>query len=99
MKAFKDRLKEELRQDAPFTTEIKQRILQPKQMKRRINWRVLSVSIAACFIIGLMLSIEFFQQNSLHILNKMKGHAIFFDMSPQEHNVRCQRCTPIRSMR
>ena len=70
MKAFKDRLKEELRQDAPFTTEIKQRISQPKQMKRRINWRVLSVSIAACFIIGLMLSIEFFQQNSLQTVSQ-----------------------------
>ncbi|WP_418302762.1 hypothetical protein [Lysinibacillus fusiformis] len=65
MKEFKTKLKEELRQDAPFTNDIKQRILQPKPIKRKSNWQVVSVSIAACFIIGLMLFVEFSQKNNL----------------------------------
>lgn len=59
MKEFKDKLKEELRQDAPFTNDIKQRILQKKPIKRKLNWQVVTVSIAACFIIGFMLFVEF----------------------------------------
>lgn len=54
-----------MRQDAPFTNDIKQRILQPKLIKRKLNWQVVSVSIAACFIIGFMLFVEFSQKNSL----------------------------------
>jgi len=65
MKEFKAKLKEELRQDAPFTNDIKQRLLQPKPIKRKCNWQVVSVSIAACFIIGLMLFVEFSQKNNL----------------------------------
>lgn len=65
MKEFKDKLKEELRQDAPFTNDIKQRILQKKPIKRKFNWQVVTVSIAACFIIGLMLFVEFSQKNNL----------------------------------
>ena len=65
MKDFKAKLKEELRQDAPFTNDIKQRILQPKPIKRKLNWQVVSVSIAACFIIGFMLFVEFSQKNNL----------------------------------
>ena len=70
MKEFKDKLKEELRQDAPFTSDIKQRILQTKPMKRKRNLQIISVSIATCFIIGLMLSVEFFQKNSLQTANQ-----------------------------
>ena len=65
MKVFKAKLKEELRQDAPFTNDIKERLLQPKTIKRKSNWQVVSVTIAACFIIGLILSVEFSQKNNL----------------------------------
>lgn len=65
MKEFKAKLKEELRQDAPFTNDIKQRILQPKPIKRKSNWQVVSVSIVACLFIGLMLFVEFSQKNNL----------------------------------
>ena len=40
MKEFKDKLKEELRQDAPFTNDIKQRILQKKPIKESSTGRL-----------------------------------------------------------
>lgn len=70
MNEFKEKLKEELRQDAPFTSHIKKRILQNNSMKRKRNWRIISVSLAACFIIGLMLSVELLQQNRLLTANQ-----------------------------
>ncbi|MEK4627828.1 MAG: hypothetical protein ABS944_04830 [Solibacillus sp.] len=63
MKEFKNRLKQELQQDVPFTNDIKQRLLQTKKIKRKGNWQVISVSIVTCFIIGVLLFTQFFPQN------------------------------------
>lgn len=64
MKDFKDRLKDELRKEAPFTKEIQLRIAQPKTRKKS-NWQVLTVTIAACLMIALLFSIELFQESNL----------------------------------
>ena len=55
MEGFKEQLKQELEQHAPFTNEMKQRLLQTKRPKSKINWPVLSVFIAACCLIGIMI--------------------------------------------
>ncbi|MER1987136.1 MAG: hypothetical protein ABS948_14720 [Solibacillus sp.] len=63
MNGFKDKLKRELRQDAPFTEDVKQRLLQPKQEKPKRNWRVAVVSAVACCLAVLLFSTVLFPQN------------------------------------
>lgn len=74
MKGFKNQLRQELEQDAPFTKELKQRLLQTKPKRKKHNWQVLSVSVAFCCLIGMLLFAQFAPQNS--VLTASKGEAL-----------------------
>lgn len=65
MKGFKNQLQQELKQDAQFTMEVKQRLLQSKPNRKKRNWQVLSVSVALCALIGIILFTHFTPQNSV----------------------------------
>lgn len=72
MNGFKERLKRELREDVPFTNDVKRRLLQPKQQPRK-NWRVAAVSVVACCLVVLLASTLLFpQQDALRFANSGK---------------------------
>ncbi|MEK3766574.1 hypothetical protein [Solibacillus sp. FSL K6-4121] len=70
MKEFKNQLKRELQQDAPYTTELKQRLLQTKRKPKKRNWQVLSVSVAMCCLIGMIVYAQFAPQQSVQTANE-----------------------------
>lgn len=74
MMGFKKQLRQELQQDAPFTNDLKQRLLQTKPKRKKHNWQVLSVSVAMCCLIGMLLFAQFAPQKS--ILTASKGEAL-----------------------
>ncbi|MCH7322268.1 hypothetical protein LZ480_10225 [Solibacillus sp. MA9] len=65
MMGFKKQLRQELQQDAPFTNDLKQRLLQTKPTPKKQNWQVLSVSVAVCCLIGMLLIAQFAPQKSV----------------------------------
>lgn len=66
MKEFKSKLQKELQHDAPFTDELKQRLLETKPKQKKRNWQVISVSVALCCLISLLLFAQFAPQKSVH---------------------------------
>lgn len=73
MNGFKEKLTRELRQDAPFTEDIKQRLLQPKQEKPKRNWRIAIVSVVTCCLaVLLFMTLLFPQTNELRLANSGK---------------------------
>ena len=70
MKEFKNQLKRELQQDAPYTNELKQRLLQTKRKPKKRNWQVLSVSVAMCCLIGMILLAQFSPSKSVQTANE-----------------------------
>lgn len=74
MKGFKNQLRQELQQDAPFTKEMKQRLLQTKPKRKQRNWQVLSVSVAVCCLIGMLLFAQFAPQKS--VLTASEGETL-----------------------
>ena len=66
MKGFKSQLQQELKQDAPFTNELKQRLLETKPKQKQRNWQVISVSVALCCLLGIILFAQFAPQRSVH---------------------------------
>ncbi|WP_336046365.1 hypothetical protein [Solibacillus ferritrahens] len=70
MKEFKNQLKRELQQDAPYTTELKQRLLQTKRKPKKRNWQVLSVSVAMCCLIGMIVLAQFSPSKSVQTANE-----------------------------
>lgn len=85
MNGFKDKLKHELRQDAPFTEDVKRRLLQPKQEKPKRNWRVAVVSIVACCLAVLLFSTVLFPQNdAIRLANNGKELLPIVEMTDEE---------------
>lgn len=74
MKGFKNQLRQELQQDAPFTKEMKQRLLQTKPKRKQRNWQVLSVSVAVCCLIGMLIFAQFAPQKS--VLTASEGETL-----------------------
>ena len=66
MKEFKSQLQKELQQEAPFTNELKQRLLETKPKPKKRNWQVISVSVALCCLLGIILFAQFAPQRSVH---------------------------------
>lgn len=66
MKEFKNQLEKELQQDVPFTNELKQRLLETKPKPKKRNWQVISVSVALCCLLGVILFAQFEPQRSVH---------------------------------
>lgn len=74
MREFKNQLKQELQQDAPFTDELKRRLLQTKQKPIKRNWQLLSVSVAICCLIGILVFAQLSPQLKVQTANE--GNAI-----------------------
>ncbi|MER2127089.1 hypothetical protein [Solibacillus sp.] len=66
MKEFKSKLQKELQHDAPFTDELKQRLLETKPKQKKRNWQVISVSVALCCLLSIILFAQFAPQKSVH---------------------------------
>ncbi|EON72629.1 hypothetical protein [Lysinibacillus sphaericus] len=62
MNNFKEQLKQELRTDAPFTVDMKQRIVINKQPKtapaKKFNWQVSVISLAFVLILGFVVMLQ-----------------------------------------
>ncbi|KOS68901.1 hypothetical protein AEA09_10335 [Lysinibacillus contaminans] len=63
MNNLKDQLKQELRTEAPFTEDMKQRILKNgrpgKAPSKKINWKVSVISLAFVLILGFAVMLQF----------------------------------------
>ncbi|MGN7476811.1 hypothetical protein ACTHOQ_03055 [Solibacillus silvestris] len=70
MKEFKNQLKQELKHDAPFTDELKRRLLQTKRKPEKRNWQVLSVSAAICCLIGMLVFAQLSPQHNVQTANE-----------------------------
>ncbi|SOC08416.1 hypothetical protein SAMN05880501_10577 [Ureibacillus xyleni] len=51
MKEFKDKLKEELRNEVPFTADVKGRLMQVNPKRQRTNWQVHTITVSACVLL------------------------------------------------
>lgn len=74
MKGFKEQLKRDLQHDAPYTNELKQRLLQTKQQPKKRNWQVLSVTIGLFALIAMIMLIQFAPQQSAQTASE--GHQL-----------------------
>ena len=74
MKEFKSQLQKELKQDAPFTNELRQRLLQTKRKPKKRNWQVISVSVAMCGLIAMILFAQFAPQQIVQTASE--GHTL-----------------------
>lgn len=70
MKEFKRQLQKELQQEAPFTNELKQRLLETKPKPKKRNWQVISVSVALCGLLCIILFAQFAPQQSMQTANE-----------------------------
>ena len=73
MKEFKSKLQKELQHDAPFTDELKQRLLETKPKQKKRNWQVISVSVALCCLLGIILFAQFAPQKSVHTASEVES--------------------------
>lgn len=59
MKEFKDKLKEELQSEVPFTADVKKRLMQIPPKRQQTNWKVQTIAASACILLTFLIITQF----------------------------------------